>query len=215
MRPTTVHEFRQRNLPFVVFGLVLASTAFLWGKRDGRAVLVGHAETRHTIVSAAKPGTILELNVDLLQRVKRGEVLAQCLATAPETGVTLLRAPTDGIVSAIHKHAGEVVVPGDSVLTLGALRPARIVAYARQPLDHRPAVGDSVEVATRSQDRTTAPARILQVGTQLEAIETALLPPSPASARATEYGLPVLVEIPAGLELAPGEIVSLTTRATN
>jgi len=215
MRPTTVREFRQRHLPFVVFGLVLIGTVFLWGKRDGRAVLVGHAETKHTVVSAAKPGTILALKVDLLERVKRGDVLAQCMATAPETEITVLRAPTDGIVSAIHKHAGEVVVPGDSVLTLGALRPARIVAYARQPLDHRPAVGDSIEIATRSQNRTTAAARVLQVGTQLEAIEPALLPPSAISSHAAEYGLPVLVEIPAGLELAPGEIVSLTARAAN
>jgi len=126
-----------------------------------------------------------------------------------------LKAPMDGIVSTVHKHAGENVASGEPVMMVGALRPTRIIAYARQPLDRRLAVGDSVDVFTRSGSRATAPAHVLQVGTQLEAIEPALLPPSSVSAHVVEYGLPVLVEIPAGLELAPGEVVSLTAHAAN
>ena len=346
--PTSAREFRQRQMPFVVVGLVLACTVLLWNKHAGRAVLVGQAEAVRTTVSATKPGTLIAVKADLLQRVKRGEVVAQIvpadleavcaeLASHVETlraelaqssdrntvnyqGLRLdllrrnvdlasatveqqlaesefqrysnlhqthmvsdadfetrrtnrdalqgkvdalmklaanleteiknlqpasstdenpvaraisaamvaqqkqlealadasnLKAPMDGIVSTVHKHAGENVASGEPVLMVGALRPARIVAFARQPLDRKLAVGDSVDVSTRSSGRTTASARVLQIGTQLEAIEPALLPPTGMSGHVAEYGLPVLVEIPAGLELAPGEVVSLTAHALN
>src|SRR5882724_1587849 len=77
--PTSVREFRQRQLPFVVVGLVLACTVLLWNKHSGRAVLVGQAEAVRATVSATKAGTVIAVKADLLQRVKRGEVLAQII----------------------------------------------------------------------------------------------------------------------------------------
>ncbi len=347
-RPISVREFRQRYASFAVVGLVLACTVVLWRKQSGHTVFVGQAEAVRTVVSATKPGTVIAVHADLLQRVKRGEVLAQIvpadldatcaeLASKVETlraellqssdrsavnyqslrldllrrNVDLasanverqlaesefqryralhethmvsdaefetrrtnrdalqskvdaltkltadlaneiahlrpdaanendpvaraisaamvaqqkqlealseasnLKAPTDGIVSLVQKHAGENLAAGEPVITLGALRATRIVAYARQPLATRPKPGDLVQVSTRSGERASAPARVLEVGTQLEAIEPALLPPTSFSAKLTEYGLPLLVEIPAGLNIAPGEIVNLTAPATN
>jgi hypothetical protein len=56
--------------------------------------------------------------------------------------------------------------------------------------------------------------RILSVGTQLEPILSELLPmrgPS-SSTGPLEYGLPILVSIPAGVRVLPGEIVDLQPR---
>ncbi len=348
LRVTSWFEFRQRFLPFVVFGLVLLGTALLWNKHTGRSTIVGQAEAVRTLVSAAKPGTVIALKADLLQRVKRGEVIAQIipadldavcaeLASKVETlranlaqtadrnlvnfqGLRLdllrrnadlatanverqlaeseyqrylglhqshmvsdaefetrrtnrdalqtkvdslsklaadlekeitrlqpaqagednpaaraisaaviaqqkqlealaeasnLKAPMDGIVSTIQKRPGEIVKPGDTVLTIGALRPARIVAYLRQPFDGRLKVGDAVQVSTRGNDRVTTSARVLEVGTQLEVIDPTLLPPANLSSHVAEYGLPILVEMPANLAVAPGEVVGLATPSTN
>jgi hypothetical protein len=56
---------------------------------------------------------------------------------------------------------------------------------------------------------------VLEVGTQLEAIDPTLLPPTSFSSHVAEYGLPMLVEMPANLPVAPGEVVSLATTAIN
>ena len=341
----SVREFRQRVLPFAVFGVVLVATVLLWNRHQGRSSIVGQAEAVRAVVTATKPGSISELKVDLLQPVKRGDVVARLLpadveavtatlaadveklraellqtsernivnyqnlrldwlrrnvdlasarvelqlaesdyqryaalhanhtvsdaefelkrtnrdalqtkvgsleqlsaeleveiahlkpnsleaspvdrAVAAATvaqqkqlqalaDAAVLRAPMDGIITAIQKRTGENAAPGDLVLTIGALKPTRIIAYVRQPLDTQLKIGDLVDVTTRTASRATARARVLQVGTQLEAIEPALLPPSMTSSRVVEYGLPVLVEIPAALNLAPGEVVSVSPRS--
>jgi HlyD family secretion protein len=337
-------EFRQGVLPYFVFAAVAGCAFALWNKRLAHAAIVGHAESIHAAVTAANPGVVATLQVDLLQRVKQGEVVAQVIPAdleAVAAGLTAnvetlrtqlrqsadrnivnyqelrldwlrrnvelastrveqqlaeneyqryaalhenhtvsdadfeirrsnrdalrrkvaalrqlttdlekeiarlkpdnaeqtpadraisaamisqqkqlealaasatLKAPMDGIVSSILKRPGENTSAGDLVLTIGALRPARIVAYVRQPLNARPAPGDSVEIATRTADHHAAAARVIEVGTQLEPIDPTLLPASPSSARVLEYGLPLLVEIPAQLTLAPGEIVDISAR---
>jgi multidrug resistance efflux pump len=126
-----------------------------------------------------------------------------------------LRAPIDGVVAAINKRPGENAIVGDLVVTVGALQPSRIVAYVRQPLNTQLKTGDLVEVTTRTTHRVSTAAKVLQVGTQLELIDPSLLPPSTANQRIAEYGLPVLVDLPPALALAPGEIVNLRPRVAN
>ena len=128
------------------------------------------------------------------------------------TNAATLRAPMDGVVASIQKRPGENAIPGDVVLTIGAQRATRIIAYVRQPLNLQPKIGDLIDVSPRSGTRRAAPARILQVGAQVELIDPALLPANAANARVPEYGLPLLVEIPPALKLAPGEIVNLVPR---
>lgn len=336
-------ELRQGTLPYLMFALVALATVFLWKKRLARTSIVGHAEAVRTLVVAAKPGTIAALNVNLLQAVKRGDVVAQLapadfeavtanlsasveqlraqlgqdadryvvnyqglrldwlrrnveLASArverllaeseyvrysalhasktvsdaefelrranrdvlndkvsglerlsselekevvrlkPATADTpadralnaavlaqqkqlqalvdaaTLRAPGDGIVASIQKRPGETAMAGDVILTIGAGNVTRIVAFVRQPLNVMPKIGDLMDVSARTGTRHAAQAHVVQVGTQLEPIEPSLLPLTSASSRVVEYGLPLLLEIPATLKLAPGEIVNLVPR---
>lgn len=126
------------------------------------------------------------------------------------TEAAALRAPMDGVVGAIVKHPGENVLPGEIVLTIGAQKPTRILGYVRQPLNQRPKVGDIVQVHARTGARRVADARVLRVGTQLEPIDAALLPAAIKDSRTIEYGLPLVIELPAALELSAGEAVTIT-----
>src|SRR5207302_9003699 len=115
-----------------------------------------------------------------------------------------------GMVSVCSRRSGQAMPSGEPILTLTALSADRIVAYLRQPIVVEPAVGMSVEVRARSLKRPIGRGRILQVGTQIEAIDPALLPPS--NFRTPVLGLPVLVSLPPGLKLLPGEVVDLAIR---
>ena len=125
-----------------------------------------------------------------------------------------LIAPIDGIVSSVLHREGESVPAGEPVVTVSALSAEKIVAYIRQPLAFEARVDLPIEVRSRSAGRAVGLGRILSVGTQLEPILSELLPmrgPS-SSTGPLEYGLPILVSIPAGVRVLPGEIVDLQPR---
>lgn len=125
-----------------------------------------------------------------------------------------LVAPIDGIVSSVLHREGESVPAGEAVVTVSALTAEKIVAFIRQPLGFEARVDQPVEVRSRSVGRKVGLGKILSVGTQLEPILGELLPPRGAtgSSAPLEYGLPILVSIPAGVKILPGEIVDLQPR---
>jgi multidrug resistance efflux pump len=118
-----------------------------------------------------------------------------------------LRAPIDGMVSVIYKRPGEKIVRGEPIVSITPLASDRIVGYLRQPLTAVPTTNDIVRVRSRSSKRQIATARILKVGTQLELINPLLISPD---ATRQEVGLPILVGLPPGMSLLPGEFVDLS-----
>ena len=130
------------------------------------------------------------------------------LAEAQLAPVPLL-SPIDGIISAVLHREGESIPAGEPVLTVSALSADRIIAFIRQPLNFEARKDLPVEVRARSVHRTLGTGRILAVGTQLEPILGQLLPIRPGGGSTVEYGLPILVSIPPGLKILPGEIVDL------
>jgi multidrug resistance efflux pump len=122
-----------------------------------------------------------------------------------------LVAPIDGVVTLVHRRAGETVAPGEPVFQITALTVETIVGFMRQPVGEGPKPGDTVEVRTRALPRRLATATVAQVGVQLEPLPPTLLAALnlPVSAVPTELGLRVHVAAPAGLALRPGEQVEL------
>jgi hypothetical protein len=115
-----------------------------------------------------------------------------------------------GVVSFIYHRPGEKVVRGVPILTVTATHSDRIVGYLRQPINSRPTTNDIVVVSTRSpQRRQCATGRIVRVGTQMELINPALLS---TDSNRIEVGLPILVSIPDGMKLVPGEFVDLSIK---
>ena len=131
--------------------------------------------------------------------------------TEAETSPLTLKAPMDGVIRLINKRPGEVVTTGEPIITVNALRADHIVGYMHPPISVEPKVGMTVQVRTRGFNRQASSATILQVGSELEVV------PSPTHARGMtkmeERGLPFLVNLPAGLNLRPGELVDLILQA--
>jgi len=122
-----------------------------------------------------------------------------------------LESPTNGIVTEIHRHAGEQIIAGEPIATITSQHGTRIVGYLPRNFPITPQVGMAVEVCTRTMKRVKGCATVLGVSPHLEFITNALVAPIsvqhvfiPAMARK------VSVSLPAGLELLPGEPVDLT-----
>jgi multidrug resistance efflux pump len=122
-----------------------------------------------------------------------------------------LKAPMSGVISTIYHRAGEKVVRGVPILTITAPHSDRIVGYLRQPINRRPTTNDMVVVSTRTQKRQVGRAQIIRVGSQMELINPALLS---TDSNRIEVGLPILVTLPDGLKLVPGEFVDLSIEYT-
>lgn len=117
-----------------------------------------------------------------------------------------LYAPIDGMLAAVHKQPGQAISPQEPLVTIEAQEGAHIVAYVRQPLREIPAVGTEVEIRRRNQQRELSSARILHVANHFEPISD-LLMESLNSPLPLEYGLPVLISLPTGMDLIPGEVI--------
>jgi biotin carboxyl carrier protein len=66
-------------------------------------------------LSAPMPSTVVKLLVGIGAGVKRGDTLVMLEAMKMELPI---RAPRDGIVTAIHCRTGELVQPGHQLLTI-------------------------------------------------------------------------------------------------
>jgi multidrug resistance efflux pump len=123
-----------------------------------------------------------------------------------------LKVPIDGKISAVLKRPGERVRKGEAIATISAPTTDRVVGYLRQPLDHSPRAGESVEVRTRTQRRVARQGTIIHVGPSMVPLEPALLS---ADTRRREMGLPILISLPqdASVEpLVPGEFVDISLK---
>ena len=127
--------------------------------------------------------------------------------TEAQLSPQLLKAPMDGVVHKILHRSGEIIVAGDPIVALTAPRPQRIIGYLRQPLPFEPKAGDPVKIYTRRPHRQVASTQIIQVGAQMDLVT------APMRIRGLgttmERGLPVLMNLPPGLEVHPGELVDL------
>ncbi|MDB6033000.1 MAG: hypothetical protein JWM16_3338 [Verrucomicrobiales bacterium] len=120
-----------------------------------------------------------------------------------------LKAPIDGVITMVNKRVGERLLKGDIILTVSSPRTDRIVAYIRQPVNYVPTTNDTVVVRSRTQKRTVGTGQILRVGAQLVSIDPLLLSPD---GKRLEMGLPILVSLPAGMNLTPGEFVDMAIK---
>jgi len=117
-------------------------------------------------------------------------------------------APIDGVVTAVQHQAGEHVQTGESLLVITAETSRTIVAYVRLPVDELARPGRMLEIRARSGKRESVQARIKEIGPALESIPSGLLTSKSPSAP-PEFGLPLIVLVPAELSLRPGELVDL------
>jgi len=118
-----------------------------------------------------------------------------------------LKSPIDGMISVVHHRKGERILRGESVVTIVDPVARRVIGYVRQPVSTLPTTNDLVHIVKRTAPSTTTPGRIERVGAQFEFINPALLS---SDTKRMEVGLPILVSVPPGFPLVPGEYVTLT-----
>jgi multidrug resistance efflux pump len=123
-----------------------------------------------------------------------------------------LQAPFDGVITSLHKRAGEQVLPGDPIATITSRKPERILGYLPQTFPINPKVGMKVEVATRSPlsfFRNRSVCTITGVSPHLENITNVLARPISAGVSADSHvpvlGRVVAVSLPVDLNLLPGQ----------
>lgn len=128
-----------------------------------------------------------------------------------QLGETALVAPIDGVVSAVHRRAGETVTAGEPVVVVTSVQPARIVSFLRQPILTSPRAGMQVELRTRNAARQVATAQITEVGWVMEPVSPRILAVI-NRASSPELGLRVHIALPPGFPLRPGEQVDVTIK---
>ena len=171
------------------------------------AQLVAEGERNFNSLQLTNTVEISKVNVDPL-RAAIAVQEAKLRLTEAELSPLTLKAPMDGIVSAIYHRSGEAVTAGEAIVAIATLAPVRIVGYLRFPILNEPKVGMQVQVRTRGLHREASPARILEVGAQLESVPAALL--GPMRLTGPELGLPIDISLPANLKIRPGELVDIT-----
>ena len=120
-----------------------------------------------------------------------------------------LTAPMGGFISVVHRRDGENVLAGEPILTISADRAEHIIAYVRQPFTTEPSPGQRLTLRSRGRGGQAAEAQVVRIGSHLEPILPELIPLRPGGSSTVEYGLPILVNIPDGFRILPGEMVDL------
>lgn len=132
---------------------------------------------------------------------------AQLRQVEAELAPVLLRAPTDGVVSAIFFRSGETVPAGMPIVSIASAHATRIIGYLRPPLLVEPQPGMKVQVRTRGLRRETGASEIVKVGAQLEPLPLVLQ--NPLKPAGSELGLTLDITLPPNLPVRPGELVDV------
>ena len=117
-----------------------------------------------------------------------------------------VKAPISGMISMVHHSGGERVLRGMPIVTISEPQANNVIGYIRQPIVNKPLTNAVVQITTRSQPRIIALGHIVHVGAQLEPINPALLS---VDTKRMEVGLPILISVPQGVKLTPGEFVDV------
>ncbi len=118
-------------------------------------------------------------------------------------------APIAGTVVAVHRYPGQGVRAGDPILTIASEQGRYIVSYVAQERVPRPTVGMAVAVRVRAAGTRPRDSVVESIGPQVEPIPVH----QRRNPQVPEWGLPVRVLIPDGLEVRPGELIDVTFNA--
>lgn len=117
----------------------------------------------------------------------------------------VLKSPLDGVVAQVYHRPGEAVLAGDIILTVAEAKPTEVIAYARE--DQLAGVRERmpVELIKINDSARIVRSQVAQLGTNIELMPQQLW----RNPNAPQWGRPVLITVPAGFDLVPGEIVGI------
>jgi multidrug resistance efflux pump len=200
-------EFNMQKELFAGDTPLVASNKYLVALYKWQAALTNVVEMEKFLAEKEKTLPRLRAENSNAVSVINEAVAAQKKVLTMTASNIIIRAPIDGVITAVSNVVGSRVMPGASICTISSTKPERIIAYMRPPISHLPTAGDTLEVRRRSFKRQTAVATIKQVGSQLEPIAPALAVLTGTSK--IDLGLPFEVTLPPKMGLLPGEVVDI------
>lgn len=132
-----------------------------------------------------------------------------------------LKSPFDGVVIQILVRAnealllragenalrmpGEVVMPGEPILTVAEAKPSEVIAYAREDQLGRVRQNMSVELIKSNEPAQVASSQVVCLGPVMELMPERLW----RNPNIPQWGRPMRIKIPPGFEVVPGELVGI------
>jgi len=117
----------------------------------------------------------------------------------------ILKSPVNGMVSLIQRGPGETVMPGEPILTVAETEPREIVAYATEGQFGRLKERMIVKLIKHSEPKKIADSQVVYLGPTMQLMPERLW----RDHRIPQWGRPVLIKIPPGMKLVPGEMVGI------
>jgi len=205
----TEELFKDKIVSERVYDQAKSARNRLQSEVDNLAKLVEDGEKNLQMLQLTNSKEISSISIDPLHAAIAVQESKLHLTEAELSPITV-QAPIDGIISTVFHRAGESVTAGQPIVSVATLNPVRIVGYLRPPIGEEPRPGMTVEVRTRGLPRTVGSARIVEVGTQLEAVPATLL--GAVKLQNTELGLPVEISLPERVKIRAGELVDIVLR---
>ncbi len=162
---------------------------------------------------------VIRKEIRVQEEVMRG-LLTQ-LETLRSREAVELKSPVNGVVIPIQVPAneamlrrpgekevlqpGEVVTAGDSILAVAELPPTEIVAYIREQSIGQVQEKMVVELIKDREPAQKAKSQVTHVGPVVELMPQRLW----LNPNVPRWGRPIVIEIPDGFELVPGELVGI------
>jgi len=162
---------------------------------------------------------VIRKEIRVQEQVMRG-LLTQ-LETLRSREAVELKSPVNGVVIPIPVPAneamlrrpgekevlqpGEVVAAGDSILAVAEVPPTEIVAYIGEQYIGQVQEKMAVELIKDREPAQKAKSRVTHVGPLVELMPQRLW----LNPNIPRWGRPIVIEIPDGFELVPGELVGI------
>ena len=149
-----------------------------------------------------------------VQELRVGELLARrepLVLKAPIDGVVsqILRRPVrrtgEGVVRQMIRRSGEIVATGEPILTISDKEPSEIISYISEEQLAWVRAEMTVQLVKETEPPQIASSKVTYLGPIMEVMPQRLwlVPDMP------QWGRPILIEIPLGMKLLPGEIVGI------
>ena len=119
----------------------------------------------------------------------------------PNANEVVLRRPGENVL----RRPGEVVTPGEPLFAVAEIEPRDIVAWVNEGQLNSIREGMSVELIKNTEPALMARSQTTYVAPLVEQIPSRLW----ANPTVPQWGRPILIEIPPGFELVPGELVRI------
>jgi multidrug resistance efflux pump len=116
-----------------------------------------------------------------------------------------LKCPFDGVVSQIWRRSGEALQTGEALITVAQAAPTEVVAYVKEKQIGQVRENLQVELVKSNGPQQVAVSQVVYVGPVMELMPERLW----QNPNLPQYGLPVLIKVPPGMELVPGEMVGV------